>query len=212
MTLVAMVAIAVVGVVAIAGMYFQSRLTRIPPENAFVTPDWELLGIERTQSGPPIREAPSAPVHVFYSYSHRDEGFRNELDTHLKLLERQGLIQSWNDRRISAGDEWKGQVDENLERADIILLLVSPDFFASNYCYDIEMERALARHHAGEARLIPVIVRDVHWHSAPFGVLQPLPKDGKAVNTWPCKDTAWRNVAEGIEEVVREFAEARTLL
>ena len=125
--------------------------------------------------------------------------------THLKLLHRQGFIEPWHDRLIGAGTEWKGQIDDNLERADIILLLVSADFIASDYCYDIEMKRALKRHHAKEARVIPVIVRDVSWTKAPFGKLQALPKDGKAVKLWPDKDQAWRDVADGIEKAVHEL-------
>ena len=95
----------------------------------------------------------------------------NELETHLKLLQRQGLIDAWHDRRITGGDEWKGRIDENLEQADIILLLVSADFIASDYCYDVEMNRALERHHSGDAVSIPVVVRDVNRKSAPFARL-----------------------------------------
>jgi internalin A len=99
---------------------------------------------------------------LFYSYAHKDESLRNELETHLKLLQRQGRIESWHDRDIEAGDEWKRKIDDNLERADIILLLVSADFIASEYCYEKEMTRAIERHEKNEARVIPVIVRDVN--------------------------------------------------
>jgi internalin A len=140
-------------------------------------------------------------ARLFYSYSHRDEGLRNELETHLTLLQRQGLIESWHDRDIEAGDEWKRKIDDNLERADIILLLVSADFIASDYCYEKEIARALERHENGEARVIPVILRDANWRTAPFAKLQALPKDGLAVTKWADKDSAWRNVSEGIEKV-----------
>jgi internalin A len=102
-------------------------------------------------------------VRLFYSYSHKDETLRNKLETHLKLLHRQGLLETWHDRKIEAGAEWKQKIDDNLERADIILLLVSADFIASDYCYEKEMGRALERHEKGEALVIPVIVRDVNW-------------------------------------------------
>jgi internalin A len=82
---------------------------------------------------------------------------------------------------------------------------VSADFIASDYCYEIEMKRALERHENSEARVIPVIVRDCNWRIASFAKLQALPKDGKAVKKWPDKDSAWRNVAEGIERVVEEI-------
>jgi internalin A len=142
------------------------------------------------------------PMRLFYSYSHKDETLRNELETHLKLLQRQGLLVTWHDRHIEAGEEWKVRIDENLERADIILLLVSADFIASEYCYEKEMRRAMERHEVGEACVIPVIVRDVNWRIAPFVKLQAWPTDGKAVTLWNNKDSAWRNVSEGIERVV----------
>jgi internalin A len=127
------------------------------------------------------------------------------LETHLKLLQRQGLIEPWHDRTIEAGDEWKQKIDEHLERAAIILLLVSADFITSDYCFEKEMQQALERHKRGEARVIPVVVRDVNWRIAPFAQLQALPKDGKAVTLWENRDSAWRNVSEGIERVVEEM-------
>jgi internalin A len=144
-------------------------------------------------------------VRLFYSYSHKDETLRNELETHLKLLQRQGLLETWHDRQIEAGEEWKQKIDDNLERADIVLLLVSADFIASDYCYEKEMQRVMERHKQGTARVIPVIVRDVSWRIAPFARLQALPKDGRAVTLWENKDSAWRDVSEGIERVVEEM-------
>jgi internalin A len=144
-------------------------------------------------------------VRLFCSYSHKDETLRNELETHLKLLQRLRLLETWHDRKIEAGEEWKQKIDDNLERADIILLLVSADFIASDYCYEKEMERALDRGAKGEARVIPVIVRDVNWHCARFAQLQALPNDGRAVTLWENRDSAWRNVSEGIEQVAKEM-------
>ena len=142
---------------------------------------------------------------MFYSYSRKDETLRNELENHLTLLRRLGLIQPWHDRRIEAGDDWRKAIDKNLEDADIILLLVSADFMASDYCYEKEMKRALERHEKNEARVIPVIVRDVNWKLGPFAKLQALPEDGRAVTIWSNKDTAWRSVSEGITKVVKEI-------
>lgn len=150
-------------------------------------------------------ESMRKPLRLFYSYSHKDEIFREELETHLKLFQRQGLIESWHDRRIEAGEKWEGEIDGNLKRADIIVILVSSDFIASDYCYESELKLVLERHNKGEASLIPVIIRDVSWRTAPFGKIQALPKDGKAVSTWSDRDTAWRNVAEGIEWVIKKL-------
>jgi hypothetical protein len=150
-------------------------------------------------------EADHVALRVFISYSHKDETLRKRLETHLKLLQRQGLISVWSDRKITAGEEWKGKIDENLESASIILLLVSPDFVASDYCFDQEMKRALARHEARTARVIPIILRAVDWPSAPFAKLEALPKDAKPVSLWRDRDSAWNDVVAGIREVARRL-------
>lgn len=149
---------------------------------------------------------PSKPVELFYSYSHKDETLRDELETHLALLKRQGVICGWHNRRITAGTEWAHQIDEHLNSARVILLLISADFLASDYCYDVEMKRALERHEAGEARVIPVILRPVDWRGDPFGKLQALPKDAKPVISWADRDEAFTDVARGIRKAVEELA------
>ena len=95
------------------------------------------------------------PVEVFFSYAHEDEPLRKELEKHLSLLRRQGLITGWHDRLIAPGTDWARAIDEHLQQASIILLLVSADFLASDYCYGIEMERALQRHQTKQARVLP---------------------------------------------------------
>ena len=153
---------------------------------------------------------PQAPqlnqgIKVFYSYSHKDERIRNELANHLSILRRQGVISEWHDRKIGAGSEWAGEIDQHLNTAQVILLLISPDFLASDYCYDIEMKRAMERHDAGEACVIPVILRPVVWMGAPFDKLQALPKDAKAVVSWRSWDEAFVSVAEGIRKAVEDL-------
>src|SRR6266700_2234102 len=123
-----------------------------------------------------LSESKRTPLSVFISYAHEDEPLRQQLEAHLSLLRRQGWIADWHDRQILAGNEWARDIDEHLEMASIILLLISPDFLASDYCYDIEMQRALERHRRGETRVIPIILRPVDWHGAPFGQLQCLPR------------------------------------
>jgi internalin A len=150
-----------------------------------------------------------SPLKLFYSYAQKDERLRDRMETHLKILERRGLISSWHDRLIRPGDEWSREIDVNFEMADIILLLVSADFMASDYCYSKEMVNALERHDAGKARVIPVILRDVNWKGAPFAKLQALPKNGQAVELWSNRDSAWRDVSEGIEQAVQSIRAAR---
>ena len=139
-------------------------------------------------------------AHVFFSYSHADEELRNELEKHLAGLLRQGVITTWHDRRIGPGDELHGQIDEQLNAANIVLLLVSADFLASDYCYDVEMTRAMERHERGEARVIPVILRPCDWHGAPFGRLMAVPPDGKPVVKHATLDDGFLEVAKAIRQ------------
>jgi TIR domain/AAA domain len=141
-------------------------------------------------------------VSVFLSYAHEDEPLLRKLETHLSLLKRQGLISTWYDRQIVPGTNWAKVIDERLELASIILLLVSPDFLASDYCYQVEMKRALERHEAGQAQVIPIVMRPTDWKGAPFAHLQALPTDAKAITTWSNQDEAFLRVAEGIRKVV----------
>jgi internalin A len=148
-------------------------------------------------------------ARVFVSYSHRDERQLNELKTHLSPLERLNLIETWYDRRIVAGEDFGRKINENIDGADIILLLISADFIASEYCYGIEMKRALERHANGEARVVPVIVRDVDWKVIPeLSKLTAVPKDGKPVPQWPRKDTAWRDVSERVRAMLEVMRDA----
>ena len=147
---------------------------------------------------------PQNALDVFFSYSHKDEELRDALETHLALLKREGLIRPWHDRRIGAGDEWESEIDANLESADIILLLISQHFIASDYCYAREMTRALELHEAGEARVIPIILRPCDWQSAPFGKLQGLPKDVRPITRWEDKDEAFLDVAQGLRSAIAD--------
>ncbi len=146
-------------------------------------------------------------VELFYSYSHspEDEKLRNELEKHLSILLRQGVISEWHDRKISAGDEWESKIDQHLQSASIILLLVSPDFLASNYCYGKELTVAMERHEKGNARVIPIIIRSVDWAGAPFGKLQALPKDAKPVKSWEDHDEVFTNIVQGIRSAIAEI-------
>jgi tetratricopeptide (TPR) repeat protein len=113
-------------------------------------------------------------------------------------------IEIWHDRDISAGTDWEQRIQSHLNEAQIILLLVSPDFMVSDYCYGIEMRRALERHDLGEARVIPIILRHVYWQGV-LGKLQALPTDARPVKSWPDLDEALYNVTEGIRKVIQEI-------
>ena len=149
------------------------------------------------------------PVEIFYSYSHKDEALCDQLEKHLAILQRQNVIGSWHDRSIQAGTNWEDQINAHLESSDIILLLVSADFIASDYCWGKEVKRAMERHNTGTARVIPIILRAVDWNGAPFSRLQALPKDAKPVTSWPNLDEAFADIARGIRQVAT--ARASTL-
>jgi TIR domain len=145
------------------------------------------------------------PLEVFYCYAHNDRIFCEELNKHLAGLLHSGLITVWYDSDISPGTIWEQQINTHLNTAHIILLLVSPDFLASDYCYSKEMVRALERHHRDEARVIPVLLRPVDWTGTSFSTLQLLPSDARPVTRWSDRDDAFENIAKGIRQVVSEL-------
>lgn len=148
---------------------------------------------------------------LFFSYCHADEVLRDRLEVHLAPMKHQGLIETWHDRGITAGSNVDRTIKQNLESADVILLLVSADFIASWYCYSIEMTRALERHAEGSAIVIPVILEPCDWHPAPFGKLMATPKDGKAVTTWPNQAEAWTDVVRQIRKAVAEMGQGASV-
>lgn len=143
-------------------------------------------------------------VSVFISYSHKDERDRLKLEDHLKILQRLGFINTWSDRKITAGAEWKDQIDDNLNNSRIILMLISSNFLASDYCYDIEMTTALQRHENKEVVAIPIILRECLWQMGPFAKLQALPVDGKPIQKFTRKDEAYANIARAICRIIKD--------
>lgn len=150
-----------------------------------------------------------ARLKVFLSYAHRDERLRDEVEKHLSPLRRGKLIATWHDHRISPGAEIDPEIGASLTSADLILLLVSPDFMNSDYCYLREMTCALKRHRLGQAKVIPIILRPVDWIRTPIGKLLALPRDGKPVTSWSKRDEALLDVAKGIRRVVEEMETAK---
>lgn len=145
-----------------------------------------------------IRQA----VKVFLSYSHKDEALWSELNKHISALKQEGIIKVWWDREVLPGGDWNNEVSQELEAADLIFLLISPDFLNSEFCYREEMRRAVKRHEAGTARVIPIILRPCYWAPAPFAKLQGLPEDMKPVTSWPKskRDMVWAEVAKSIHK------------
>jgi hypothetical protein len=144
-------------------------------------------------------------VEVFCSYSHRDEELREQFEAHVALMQRKSLIRVWHDRQILAGDDWGEDIDSHLNSADLITLFVSADFLNSNYCYEKEVVRAMERHFEEKILVVPIIVRACDWQDAPFGKLQAVPTDGKAVTSWTNRDEAWTDVAKHLKLCVAEL-------
>lgn len=149
-------------------------------------------------------------LSVFFSYSHKDENLRDELADHLATLKRNGEISAWHDRMIAAGSDWAKAIDDNLMTADVILLLISSAFLASDYCSEIELNQAITRHNSGGARIIPIILRPCDWEDSLFGRLQALPKNAKPITTWDDKDEAFTDVVKGIKRAIAEMQKAKT--
>lgn len=139
---------------------------------------------------------------LVFSYSHADEALRNELEKHLSPLKRMGKITTWHDRRIVPGQEFENQIDHYFSQADIILLLISSDFIASDYCYQVEMTNALERHKRGEAVVIPVILRECAWHQLPFGSIMAATIDGKPITRFASHDEGYVQVVDAVSRAI----------
>lgn len=152
----------------------------------------------------PSRSDSVKPVKIFLSYSYRDERLKKQLDSHLGPMDRRGDLQIWHEQKILAGENRDREISKHFEEADIILCLISPNFISSDYCYTIELPRALAKKKSGEARVIPILLRDVDWQKTPFGELglQVLPRDGKPIARPYNRDKVLREVAQEIARVI----------
>ena len=149
------------------------------------------------------------PLSLFYSYAHEDEPLRDELQGHLGILQRRGVIDAWHDRDIPPASDWAQEIDRHLQSADIVLLLVSADFIASDYIWGRELKFALERQASGDAQVIPILIRAVDIEDAPFSHLQGLPTDLRPVTSWPNRDEAWTDVAKGVRRAVKQIQAQR---
>ena len=166
-----------------------------------------VLHIKETENNPANKTpvfslAPNEPIKIFFSSAPEDAKLCEKIDRSLIVLQRQKLIEKWNKKEILSGDNWSKEIDNRLNEAQIILLLVSDNFIASNYCYDLEMERAMERHENGEARVIPIILRQCLWEELPFAKLRSLPSNEVPICSWTKRNEAFYDVASGIQRVI----------
>jgi len=148
---------------------------------------------------------PIKVIEIYISYSHSDGRLMDELERHLKALEQQFNIKIWHDGMLLAGQEWQLEINKHLNSSQIILMLVSRDYLASEFTRDVELRRALERHERGEARVIPIILADSDWLKTPLGKLLALPSFGKPVNNWEDREEAFEDIVTGIKRVIEEF-------
>lgn len=149
------------------------------------------------------------PISILFSYTREDEVLRDKIENHLSTLKRKERIVCWHDRHIHAGNTWSLEISSHLDTSDIILLLISADFLASDYCNQVEVKRAMERHTKGEVCVIPVILRQVDWHDEDFAAFQALPQDAKPVTEWTDEDAALSSIAKGIKKAVQDLETAR---
>lgn len=150
-------------------------------------------------------------ISLVFSYSHVDEELRNELEKHLSPLKRMGKITTWHDRRIEPGQEFEHQIDHYFSEADIILLLISSDFIASDYCYQVEMTNAMERHKRGEVVVIPVILRECAWHQLPFGSIMAATIDGKPITKFASHDEGYVQVVDAVSRAIASMEAKKSL-
>ena len=155
-------------------------------------------------------EGDNQAMRIFVSYSHADSAARKVLTEHLSQLQRAGSVAVWHDRCLSGGDEWRGVIDDNLEAAHLVVLLVTRSFLNSGYCNDVELKRAMERHENGSARVLPVIVKPCAWENAPFAALTAVPTDGKPISKWRDRDEAWTIVTREIARLTGGIAAGST--
>ena len=144
-------------------------------------------------------------IKLFYCYAREDKDLRDQFERHLSGMKRYYHLTNWHDREILPGEDWEKAIDKQLNSADVIFLLISPDFMASDYCYGKEIQRALERHEAGTCLVLPILLRPTHWEGEPFGKLQLLPTDARPITRWADRDEAFHDVVKEISRVVKEL-------
>src|SRR6266566_736262 len=164
----------------------------------------------RHERMPDTPSIPKQEIKLFYCYAHEDKALRDELQVNLSGLRRQYQLTNWYDREILPGEKWEEVIDKNLSTADVILLLISPHFVDSDYCYGKEMQRALERHHAGNCCVIPILLRPTYWEETPLSAIQMLPTDARPITSWPDRYEAFHDVARGVSLAIKALLTTRT--
>lgn len=158
----------------------------------------------------PAASTATKPVSVFVSYSHLDKSHFEKIQSVLRALKREGLIDPWTDREIVAGGEWSKAIHTSLQSAELILLLVSRNFMESDYCFSVELKYALKQHRAKKSVVLPIIIKSADWGTAPFRRFQALPDRGKAIDKWPSREEAYASISKGLRKTIEQILKRRT--
>jgi len=172
---------------------------------------WDRLAVSKTATpatnfGKETPRETASGFKGFICYAHKDEEFKDELLAHCSVLHRQGLLRSWHDRKLIPGERWNEKIRQELDAAEVILPLVSVNFLSSEYCWDVELKRALERHRDATALMIPIILKPSDWSHSQLGAIQVLPKDGRPVTSWSNRDEAWLDVIGGIRRAINSWS------
>jgi len=144
---------------------------------------------------------------LFVSYSRKDEKYLEDFKVQTAGLRRNNQMELWTDQDITAGKVWEKTLKQQLESADIIVFLLSPDFIASDYIYDVEITKAIERHDNGEVIIVPVLIRPCDFDSTPLTKFQALPKNAKPIKKWEDTDEAWMDVVIGLKKTIASIPE-----
>ncbi|WP_220206168.1 FxSxx-COOH system tetratricopeptide repeat protein [Reticulibacter mediterranei] len=146
-------------------------------------------------------------ICIFCSYvlsDRRDKKLFDKLCSHLQAWKRQGVIEDVYDSGSGAGETLMSYIENYINKADIIVLMVSAEFFASACCYEIELKHALELSKADMVRLIPVKLRPFELAGSPLAPYRSLPLSGKPISEWPRIDAAMVDVVNGIWKAIEE--------
>lgn len=149
-------------------------------------------------------------INLFYAYARQDESFRKELEEHLAVLRREGIIREWHDKMLIPGETWDDTIKRELEKANVIVLLISSSFLSSDYINDVEIKKALERQRKGEAMIIPVICRACDWENSILSKFQVLPQNAEPISLWDDKDSAYKDVVQGIRKLIKKGKQSKT--
>jgi hypothetical protein len=147
-------------------------------------------------------------MKAFISYAHHDRTVLDRLHVHLAMLRREGRLSAWHDREILPGGVIDDEIASQLHDSELFLPLVSPDFLASQYCYQAELRAAIKRQEAGTMVIVPVIVEPCDWQASPLSLFKAVPRDGLAVSEWTNPNAALLDVVKELRRLIGSAATA----